>query len=149
VVAEGLRRGAVFGDAAIADQRATGVLVLGPENSIETATPGAERWLADLDAGDTAAELPVAVLAIAARARRIASDSQSDSDTREPWCDPFARARVRTARGTWATVRGSVMGAGPDYSVAVLIEEAHPAELARLGVLHHHSDRGVRIVAED
>ena len=77
LLADGLRRAAILGDVATGDQRATGVVVLAPDNSVDTATAGAERLLADLAAGDTpGAELPVAVLAVAARARRIASDDQ-------------------------------------------------------------------------
>jgi hypothetical protein len=34
--------------------------------------------------------------------------------------------------GNWVTVRGSVLGEGPGSSVAVLIEEAQPPELAPL-----------------
>ena len=106
LLAEGLRRAAVLGDVATGDQDATGVVVLAPDNSIETATAGAERWLTDLAAGDTpGADLPFAVLAVAARARRIASDYQSDPD-REPRSDTFARARVHTTQGYWVTVRG-------------------------------------------
>ena len=89
--------------------------------------------LADLAAADTpGAELPVAVLSVAARARRIAGDYRNDPEWREPASDTFARARVRTAQGNWVTVRGSVLGDGPDSSVAVLIEEAQPPELAPL-----------------
>jgi DNA-binding NarL/FixJ family response regulator len=133
VLAEGLRRAAILGEVATGDQHATGVVVLDPDNSIDTATPGAERLLADLIAGDTpGAELPIAVLAVAARARRIASDYQTDPDGREPRSDTFARARVRTAQGNWVTVRGSVLGDGPDSSVAVLMEQAQPPELAPL-----------------
>jgi DNA-binding CsgD family transcriptional regulator len=72
------------------------------------------------------------VLAVAAQARRIASDHQNDPDRREPRSDTFARARVRTAHGSWLTVRGSVLGDDPDSSVAVLMEQAHPPELAPL-----------------
>ena len=86
-----------------------------------------------LAAADTpGGELPVAVLAVAARARRLASDYQNDPDTREPGFDTFARARVRTTQGNWLTVRASVLGDGPDSSVAVLMEEARPHELAPL-----------------
>ena len=133
LLADGLRRAALLGDVATADQRGTGVVVLAPDNSIDTATPGAERLLADLAAGDTpGAELPVAVLAVAARARRLASDHQNDPDRREPRSDSFARARVHTAHGSWLTVRGSVLGDGPHSPVAVLMEGARPPELAPL-----------------
>jgi DNA-binding CsgD family transcriptional regulator len=133
VLAEGLRRAAILGDVARGDQDAPGVVVLAPDNSIETATAGAERWLADLAAGDTpGADLPFAVLAVAARARRIASDHRNDPDTRDPRSTTFARARVHTAQGNWVTVRGSMLGDGPESSVAVLMEEAQPRELAPL-----------------
>ena len=128
LLADGLRRAAILGDVATGDQRGTGVVVLSPDNSIDTATPGAERLLADLAAGDAPdVELPVAVLSVAARARRIAGDYRNDPERREPASDTFARARVRTAQGNWVTVRGSVLGDGPDSSVAVLMEEAQPA----------------------
>jgi DNA-binding NarL/FixJ family response regulator len=132
LLAEGLRRATILDEVATGDQHETGVVVLAPDNSVESATAGAEHWLADLAAGDTpGADLPFAVLAVAARARRIASDHQSDSD-REPRSDTFARARVHTIKGNWVTLRGSVLGDGPDSSVAVLMEASHPAELAPL-----------------
>jgi DNA-binding CsgD family transcriptional regulator len=133
LVAEGLRRAAMLGEVATAEQHGTGVVVLAPDNSVETATAGAVRWLADLAAADTVGgELPVAVLAVAARARRIAGDYRNDPDRREPRSDTFARARVRTTQGNWVTVRASVLGDGPDSSVAVVMEQAQPPELAPL-----------------
>jgi DNA-binding CsgD family transcriptional regulator len=127
LLAEGLRRAAILGHAAAGDLRATGVVVLSPDNSVDTATPGAERMLADLAADTPGADLPISVLSVAALARRIASDYRNELGS-----DTFARARVRTAQGNWLTVRGSVLGDGPDSSVAVLIEESQPAELAPL-----------------
>jgi DNA-binding NarL/FixJ family response regulator len=133
LLADGLRRAAILGQVGTSDQRATGVVVLAADNSIESATAGAERCLADLAADDTPrAELPVAVLSVAARARRIASDYQTDPDRPEPRSDTFARARVRTVHGSWLTVRGSVLGDGPHSPVAVLMEQAQPPELAPL-----------------
>jgi hypothetical protein len=69
LMAEGLRRTAILRDVATGDHHSTGVVVLAPDNSVEMATAGAERWLADLAASDTpGADLPFAVLAVAARA---------------------------------------------------------------------------------
>ena len=128
LLAEGLRRAAILGEVADADHHGTGVVVLAPDNSIDSATPGAECLLADLAAGDSpVAELPVAVLAVAARARHIASGHRDGLRS-----DTFARARVRTAHGNWVTVRSSVLGDGPDFSVAVLMEQTQPHELAPL-----------------
>ena len=92
LLAEGLRRAAILGDVATGDQRGTEVVILAPDNSIDTATAGAERLLADLIAGDRpGAELPVAVLSVAARARSIAGDYRNDHELREPGSDTFAR----------------------------------------------------------
>jgi DNA-binding NarL/FixJ family response regulator len=134
LLAECLRRAAILDEVATGDQRATGVVVLASDNSIDTATPGAEHLLADLGAGDgRGAELPVAVLAVAARARRLGSDYRDDpGDGRKPRSDTFARARVRTRQGNWVTVRGSVLGDGTDSSVAVLMEQSNAPELAPL-----------------
>jgi DNA-binding CsgD family transcriptional regulator len=133
LVAEGLRRAAILDEVETADQPSSGVVVLAPDNSIETATAEADRCLADLAAGDAAGQdLPVAVLAVAARARRLACDDQVDPEWPDPRGDTFALARVRTAQGNWVTVRGSVLGDGPDSSVAVLMEETKPPELAPL-----------------
>jgi DNA-binding CsgD family transcriptional regulator len=133
LLADGLRRATTLGEVTTDDQRASGVVILSPDNSVEMATPGAERWLAHLGPGHTpGADLPVVVLAVAARARRIANDHQNDPDGRGPRSDMFARARVRTAQGGWVTVRGSVLGEGPHYSVAILLDHTHPPELAPL-----------------
>jgi DNA-binding CsgD family transcriptional regulator/GAF domain-containing protein len=133
LVAEGLRRAATLDEVATADEPSSGVVVLAPDNSVETATAGADRWLAELAAGDTVdQELPVAVLAVAARARRLAGDRQTDPDGREARSDTFARARVCTTKGSWVTVRASVLGDGADSSVAVLMDQASPHELAPL-----------------
>jgi DNA-binding NarL/FixJ family response regulator len=133
LLADGLRRAAILGEVATADQRTTGVVVLAADNSVESATAGAERWLADLAAADKpGGDLPLAVLAVASRARRIASDHRNHPDMREPRSNTFARARVRTAHGSWLTVRGSVLGDDPHSPVAVLMEAAQPPELASL-----------------
>lgn len=126
LLADGLRRAAILGQAATSAQCGTGIVVLAADNAIESTTPGADRLLADLAAGDTpGTDLPVVVLSVAAQARHIANDYRAGSGT-------FARARVRATQGNWVTVRGSVLGDGPNCSVAVLMEPAHTPELAPL-----------------
>jgi DNA-binding CsgD family transcriptional regulator len=116
LLAECLRRAAILDEVATGDQSAACVVVLAPDNTVDTATPGARH-----------------LLAVAARARRLAGDCRNDRDDgREPRSDTFARARVRTSQGNWVTVRGSVLGDGPDPSVAVLMEQSHAPELAPL-----------------
>ena len=66
---------------------APGLVVLGDDWSVESATPGVERWLAELPDGDWAAaeRLPPAVLAVAGRALRRAPSGR----------DAPGRGRVR------------------------------------------------------
>ncbi len=130
LLANGFRRAAILGGATTGAQRATDVVVLGPDNSVVMATEGAERWLADLAASDKpGTDLPIAVLAVAARARRIVSGYQHGLDRPS---ERSAQARVRAAAGRWVTVRGSVLGDGPDSPVAVVMEEVLAPELAPL-----------------
>jgi DNA-binding NarL/FixJ family response regulator len=119
---KGRRCAAVLDEVATADQCGTAVVVLAPDDSVVMATPGVDRWFVELAAGHIVGrELPIAVRAVAARARRLAGDLHSDT---------FARARVRATDGRWVIVRGSVLADGSDASVVVLMEEIKPPELA-------------------
>jgi DNA-binding NarL/FixJ family response regulator len=123
-LAEGLRRAIVLGAPGATGPpgcEETGLLLLAPDDSIVLADPAAERWLADLlAAGRDGARLPVAVTAVASRAR-----GRGDLGR-------IARARVRTASGQWLVVRGSLLGEGAEARTAVMLEPARSAELAPL-----------------
>src|SRR4051794_35027611 len=123
-LAEGLRRAilktSLAGDAA--EDPALGLVVLSEDNSIESSTPAARRWLDELGGED---RLPVALRAVAGRARTVAGGGDRSADT-------IARALVRAPSGRWLLVRGSVLGEGPDARAAVMIEPARSAELAPL-----------------
>ena len=119
---DGVRRATLFGEA-VDDGVGTGLLVLAPDYSLATANQAALRWLDELGA-ETDGRLPVAVRAVAVRAREIAQGERSDRTG--------AWARIRTRTGRWAVVQGSLLGDGPDAQVAVLLETARPAELAPL-----------------
>jgi DNA-binding NarL/FixJ family response regulator len=107
--------GAMGGDA-------IGVLVLDPDDGVESANCAAEAWLDELGVGDRPPDvLPTVVRAVAAQTRRVVGRDET-----------FARARVLTPAGRWAVVRGSMLGDGPDARVAVILESARPAELAPL-----------------
>jgi hypothetical protein len=70
-LAEGTRRGLLIGEASDPEgPDAPGVLVLRADSSVESMTPGVDRWLAELPDGDWEARerLPSAVLAVARRA---------------------------------------------------------------------------------
>ena len=106
-LAEGTRRGMLIGEASDPEgPDAPGLLVLRDDSSVESMTPGVERWLAELPDGDWEARerLPSAVLAVAqagacgpraasmrlARSRSRACSHNGPLD-RAPW----RRARVR------------------------------------------------------
>jgi DNA-binding CsgD family transcriptional regulator len=94
------------------------LVVLDQHMHIESATPGAERWLDDLPDGGTM--LPPSIVAVAARTLRAA---------RNPSVDEPAVSRVRTTTGTWAVLHGSVMMSSGAPRVAVIIEPAAPSKL--------------------
>jgi DNA-binding CsgD family transcriptional regulator len=120
-LAEGIRRATLLGDAAD-DDAGTGLLVLASDYSVATANRAAGQWLDEL--GAETSRLPVALRSVAVRAREIAQGERADGTG--------AWARIRTPRGRWVVVRGSLLGDGPDAQVAVLLERACPAELAPL-----------------
>jgi len=73
-LAEGVRRSLLVGQAADPEgPDSPGLVVLTEDWEVESATPGVERWVADLPDGDwDAGTLPPSVLAVAGRARRTA-----------------------------------------------------------------------------
>jgi DNA-binding CsgD family transcriptional regulator len=93
----------------------------------------ADHWIDQLGAYGTAA-LPTVVHAVADRARRGG--------------DELATARVRTPRGQWLVVRGTLLGDGPDARVAVQLEAARAPELAPLIVAAYGLTERERTVTE-
>ena len=122
-LAEGLRRAILFtalsGNGA--EDPAVGMMLLTDDDSIEIANPTARNWLDELG---TEERLPVAIRAVATRARYAAGGDLSD--------DSIARARVQTPSGQWLVVRGSMLGEGADARAAVILEPARTPELAPL-----------------
>ena len=126
-LARGLRRSILLGALAAHDgaEAEAGLLVLAADGALQLANAAADRWLAELaPAEGSPTDLPRVVKVVAAGARRAAA-----GDATSP---ARARARIRTGTGRWAVVHGSLLGDGPEAPVAVTIEAARGAELARL-----------------
>ena len=147
-LADGLRRATLTEAVATTRaERGVGVLALAGDDTVVAVDPAAERWLAQLrDEHLTAAAadrhgdavhgrdsgagravparsgLPVAVTAVACQARRIA-DGRAAATT--------ARARVRTAAGSWLVLHAST-AAGPDAATTVVVGPAPTEEVAPL-----------------
>jgi DNA-binding CsgD family transcriptional regulator len=120
-LAAGLRRATLAeATAAVRVERDVGVVVLAADGAAVTLDAAAARWLAPLrEEGG----LPVAVLALACQARRIAA-GQAAAGT-------VARARVRTAEGRWLVLHASCP-AGPDATTTVVVGPAPTDEIAPL-----------------
>jgi PAS domain-containing protein len=117
-LADGVRLATLLGTAAGADDTASddsvpGLLVLDPDQGVESANPAARRWLDELGGDHSGARLPVAVRSVATRARDVTNGETAGSG---------ARVRVRTPAGRWVVVQGSLLGDGPEARTAVLLE---------------------------
>ena len=116
-LAEGARRALLVGEATDPEgPDAPGLVMLDESGRLESATPGAERWIADLPDGDLAAgHLPSALRSVASRA--LASNGD------------VAMARVRSRRGSWLVLHGAPLVSADRLRVAVIVEPAHPARI--------------------
>jgi DNA-binding CsgD family transcriptional regulator len=147
-LAEGARLGLLVGEAAAPDgPDAPGLVVVAEDWSIDSVTPGAERWLADLPDGDAeAGRLPPAVLSVAARARRTATDGESPGEV--------AVARVRSRSGRWMVLHGAPLAADRGRRVAVIVEPARgaritPLLMAAYGLTEREQDVTRRVLCGD
>lgn len=145
LIADGLRRGLLFGDAQ-AGTDDVGLLTVGPDDTVQMANPAADRWLDLLGAGDRpGAVLPLVIPAITRRTRALGASATGApplADLRP------ATARARTRCGQWLIIRGSLMGAGPESPVAVIMEAARPAEMAPMMVAAYGFTDSERRVTE-
>jgi DNA-binding CsgD family transcriptional regulator len=126
-LAEGARRGLLVGEASEPDRPdAPGLVVLDADWSVESLTPGVERWLCELPDGDWEAQgkLPPAVLAVAGRALRTAEHRDAPGEV--------ALARVLSSEGRWIVLHGASLVADGARRAAVIIEPAHPARISPL-----------------
>jgi DNA-binding CsgD family transcriptional regulator len=126
-LAEGARRGLLVGESTDPDApEAPGLVVLREDWSVESLTPGVERWLAELpDSGwQGHGALPPAVLSVAGRALRTAENPDTPGE--------IALARVLSQAGRWIVLHGASLVADGTRRVAVIVEPTHPARIASL-----------------
>jgi DNA-binding CsgD family transcriptional regulator len=124
LLAEGVRRALLIGEARDPDTpEAPGLLVLDQRLELDSATPGTERWLAELpDRGD--GRLPAAVLGVAGQALRSSQGTDRPGE--------IALARVLGSSGTWLVLHGAALVSGGARRVAVIVEPGHPARIQPL-----------------
>lgn len=126
-LAAGAQRGLLVGDASDPEgSDAPGLVVLQDDWSVESLTPGVERWLAELPDGDwkSRGKLPPAVLAVAGRALRTAEHADAPGEV--------ALSRVLPREGRWIVLHGAALVADGARRVAVIVEPANPARISPL-----------------
>ncbi|HZR92133.1 MAG TPA: LuxR C-terminal-related transcriptional regulator [Gaiellaceae bacterium] len=117
-LADGFRLATLIGSTRVDDAPPPGVVVLGEDGSRAATNAAGERWLDELGADPERNELPLELLAVAARLQGVdGTEGRS------------ARLRVRTRAGRWAVLHASWLGEPPSRSVAVIIEQAAPSEV--------------------
>ena len=130
-LAEGLRASLLIGgtQATSLPPEGPGLVLLGDDLSLAAITPAAEGWLAEVAQSDwpSSSELPETVYAVAARLLAL----EHGGSHAPP--DLMARVRLRTASGRWLVLHASrLRTADTEGQIAVIFEEARPAEIAPL-----------------
>jgi DNA-binding CsgD family transcriptional regulator len=124
-LAEGARRALLVGEALDPESDlpdAPGLIIVSERWEVQTATPGIDRWLAELPGGEGAGNhLPPAVVAVAARTRRLSERPGRPSGT--------TVSRVMARNGTWVVLHGACLVDGGSRRIAVIVEPAHPARI--------------------
>jgi DNA-binding CsgD family transcriptional regulator len=102
--------------------------LLADDLSLVAITPAAEGWLAEVAESDwrSSLELPDAVYAVAARLLALERGGHTPPDL-------MPRIRLRIASGRWVVLHASrLRAAESEGRIAVIFEEARPAEIAPL-----------------
>jgi DNA-binding CsgD family transcriptional regulator len=132
-LAQGAQRGLLVGEASDPEGlNSPGLVVLRDDWSVESLSPGVERWLSELPNGDWEAQLklPPAVYAVAGRALRSAEHEDAPGEV--------ALARVLSSEGRWIVLHGATLVGDGTRRVAVIVEPAHPTRISSLLMAAYH-----------
>jgi DNA-binding CsgD family transcriptional regulator len=116
-LADGFRLATLMGSIQIDDGAPPGLVVLAEDGTRSAMTAAGAQWLEELGVAPDRDELPLELLALTARLHA------GDRTARSP------RLRVRTRADRWAVLHATWLGDPPSRSVAVIIEQAAPAEV--------------------
>jgi DNA-binding CsgD family transcriptional regulator len=129
-LAEGLRLALLVGDERLEEATdGPGMLIVDELLQPEMITPAAERWLREIGAGggqeQSGGSLPAAIYPVISRLRALEAGNAA--------ADVMPRSRLRTGSGRWLVIHASrLSGKETAGKIAVIIEEARPAEMAPL-----------------
>jgi DNA-binding CsgD family transcriptional regulator len=109
---------------------APGVVVLHPDLTVAAMTGEAEQWLAQIPGRpQRPGRLPLAVYAVAARLRSI--------DNGTAVAEAVPTVRVPSSTGGWLLIHASHLNSSAGSDIAVIIEPAHPSNVAPLLLSSH------------
>lgn len=117
-LAGGFRLATLMAAADAVHDAAPGIVLLDEDGTLSATNPAAERWFDELGAGPRRDEVPLEVLAVAARLH-----GDEGTEHRSP------RLRVRTHTGRWAVLHASWLGDPTARQVAVIVEAATAADV--------------------
>jgi DNA-binding CsgD family transcriptional regulator len=128
-LAEGLRRGlAVFvGTSAPRTTGGPGIIVLNDDLSVVSINSQAERWLSEIEGGESPTGLPLPIYAVATR---LATSQERDTSVE-------STTRLRTLRGAWLMVSASRLIGPSATQIAIILELASPVQLSSLILSTH------------
>jgi len=124
LLAQGIRR-AILRSAlsAMGDDEQPGLIVLRSDDSVDSMTAAASRWLGELiDSTATPGTTPLTIASVAQVARRAAAGLS----------DETASVRLPRRTGGWMRLDASLLDRGEQGQVAVIISAAREPEMARL-----------------
>jgi DNA-binding CsgD family transcriptional regulator len=124
LLAQGIRR-AILRSAlsAVGDDEQPGLIVLRSDDSVDSMTAAATRWLGELiDSSATPGTTPLTIVSVAQVARRAAAGHSNE----------MATVRLPRRTGGWMRFDASLLGRGEQGQVAVIISAAREPEVARL-----------------
>ena len=117
-IGEGIRAAMLLSSVELAQQDdAPGLITLASDGSLVSATTSGKRWLEELESRYYTP--PLEFHALAARLRRVDPSDQT-----------VPRVTVRTRTGRWAVLHACWMPASSEGAIAIIVEQAAPAQLA-------------------
>jgi DNA-binding CsgD family transcriptional regulator len=119
-LAEGIRQGLLLRACELEGPASgPGLILLAADGGIAGTNQAAGPWLEELGGDPAGSDLPVEIRALATMLRRL--------DPTEP---AMPRLQVRAKSGRWAVLHASWMNYQDGKAIAVVVEEAAPAEVA-------------------
>ena len=136
-LAEGIRLGLLRQDCDVGTASdGPGLVIVTSDGEVAGMNDCAGRWLEELGGRPDGSDLPVEILAVATKLRRLDSSNAV-----------LPRLRVRLRTGSWAVLHASWLSARGADQIAVIIEGAAPSDVAPMIIAAYGLTHRERMVA--